>query len=425
MRLGPDSLVPSVRPPAPEGAVEVSVSGDADERLDMLFLADGYTAGELDTFADDVDALSAYLIAIAPYEDYTGLVNVWRVDAVSNVSGAGTSGTPLDTAFGCYYYCGGIERLLCCNDSKVVSAINEYLPDADGVLVVVNSDKYGGAGGTTYGTSYTGTYAQQVAAHEIGHSLIGLWDEYSYGYAGSGSDGPNCSSSDDGSAWEQWLDESGVSAFEVCSYTNFYRPTNNGCMMNSLQDQYCPVCRELVVQQIYKRLPALIVNPVPAEDAVEMAPEGSLSFSATALGPDDGSMEWSWAVDGVESGTAQTFDLSGCTADLEVSLTVRDPTAYVRVDPNGDLEDTHTWSVTCGEPGSDDGGSDGGDDGVADDGSGDGDGAGGVGDDGGLDEDDDISTSSCGCAAPMAPASLALLLPVLLGVGRRRQEVSS
>ncbi len=412
------ALSPVVRPPAPDGAVEVSVSGEADERLDMLFLADGYTEDELDTFADDVDRLSSYLIEVPPFDDYTGLVNVWRVDSVSNESGSGESGTPKDTAYGCYYHCGGIERLLCCNDSKVVNGINNNLPDADGVLVVVNSTKYGGAGGTTYGTSYTGTYGEQVAAHEIGHSLIGLWDEYSYGYSGSGADGPNCSSADDGSAWEHWLDVEGVDAYEVCSFTNFYRATNNACMMNSLQDQYCPVCAELVVQQIYKRLPSLIVDPVPAEDAFSMDPESDQSFSATVLGPDDGSMELLWTKNGETAGAGETLDLEGCSADFELTLTVRDPTEYVRVDDDGDLEDNHTWTVTCGDLGGDDSGDDSGDDGSA---SGGGSGGGGVGDSD-DDDDEDISTSDCGCAAPVTPAGLAFLAPLLLAVGRRRRD---
>lgn len=428
VRLGAERRVPSVRPPAPDGAVEVSVSGDADERLDMLFLAEGYTADELDTFADDVESMAGYLMAVPPYDAYTGLVNVWRVDSVSNVSGAGESGAPKDTAYGCYYYCGGIERLLCCTDSKVISAINTYLPDADGVLVAVNSSKYGGAGGTTYGTSYNGTYAQQVASHEIGHSLIGLWDEYSYGYSGSGADGPNCSSDGTGGAWEQWLDVEGVDAYEVCSYTNYYRPTNNSCMMNSLQDQYCPVCREQVVQQIYKRLPALITGAVPEAGEVSMDPEGELAVSASVLGPDDGSMAHTWLVDGVEvdSGTGATasLELSGCTEDFELTLAVSDPTEHVRVDPSGHLDDSLSWSVSCGEGGGSGSGEEGSDDGVSDDTGGDegGAGVGGVGD--GLDEDDDgdISTSRCGCAATGGPAGLALLLPVLLGAARRRSD---
>lgn len=424
VRLGADRRTPAAPPPAPDSATEVSVSGDADERLDMLFLAEGYTEDELDTFATDVEGMAGYLMAVPPYDDYTGLVNVWRVDSVSNVSGAGETGAPKDTAYGCYYYCGGIERLLCCNDSKVISAINSYLPDADGVLVAVNSSKYGGAGGSTYGTSYNGTYAQQVASHEIGHSLIGLWDEYSYGYSGSGADGPNCSSDGTGGAWEQWLGTEGVDAYEVCSYTNYYRPTNNSCMMNSLQDQYCPVCREQVVQQIYKRLPSLIVDPVPAEAEVSMDPEEDLSFSATVLGPDDGSMAWRWTIDGAAAGEGETLELEGCAADLEVSLTVSDPTEHVRHDPDEDLVDQHTWTVSCGDLG---GGETGSADGSSDDTGGSGDdgaatGGGGVGDGlGGDDDDEEISTSDCGCAAASGPAGLALLLPMLLGAARRRR----
>ena len=45
------------------------------------------------------------------------------------------------------------------------------------VLRIVNSAKYGGAGGTV-ATCSTNVSAAQIAIHEIGHSAFGLADEY-------------------------------------------------------------------------------------------------------------------------------------------------------------------------------------------------------------------------------------------------------
>ena len=118
-------------------------------------------------------------------------------------------------------------------------------------------------------------------------------------------------------------------------------------MMNSLQDQFCPVCREQIVHQVYRRLPSLIVDPVPANANTAMHPDENLSFSATVLGPDDGSMELRWSMDGQSAGGGETLDLEGCSEDFEVTLSVTDPTEHVRLDPSNYLTDSFTWTVAC------------------------------------------------------------------------------
>ena len=62
MALGADVLLPRVPPPGT--ATAVIESGDSTERLDMVFLGDGYTADELANFAADVDRMAAYMLSI-------------------------------------------------------------------------------------------------------------------------------------------------------------------------------------------------------------------------------------------------------------------------------------------------------------------------------------------------------------------------
>ena len=400
----------------PETLVEVNVGDDADRRLDMLFLGDGYTEEQLGDFADDVDWISGHLLTVEPFASYTGLVNVWRLDQASNESGADhpelASPTEADTAYGCYYGCYDIDRLLCCDDAQVVSAITSALPDAEGVIVLVNDDTYGGAGGYTYATSYVGSAGHQVAAHEIAHSLVGLWDEYSYGYSGSGGDGPNCSESDDGSAWEEWLDEADVSAHRVCSYTNYYRPTDDSCMMNALQDRFCPVCGQMVVREIYAKLPALIVDPVPDDSDLTLGADDVQTFSATVLGPDDGAMDHTWTFEGTVVSTEESYTMSDCPEDGELILTVTDPTDFVRSDPDGALTDMHSWLLSCpdGTGWPDDSG---GADGSGSEGGGS-EGGGGVGGVDHADDDDEVRVGRCGCAAGGAAGGSWLLLAAVL-----------
>ena len=386
LTLGQRSLSPRTVPPASA----VQESGPSADRLDIVVLGDGYTADQQDLFVQDADEIVDYLLSIEPYGAYAGLFNIWRIDAVSNDSGASHydqgQNQERDTAYGCYYGCGGIDRLLCCNDSKVMGAVNSQVPQADGVLVLVNDPTYGGAGGFNYATSYTGDVGALVAAHEVGHSLVGLWDEYSYGYSTNVGEGLNCTANPNDPPWAHWLDEGDVGAFEVCSYTNYYRPTDTSCMMRTLQDDYCPICREQAVLSIYDAVPSLI-----------SADEGPVTLPAVieviVLGPDDGDMDASWAIDGVDVAEGLGATVPCVQGGQSLTLTVADSTPWVRNDPEGLLTDVMTWSLeACSEP-----------------------------DSGGEDTDEPPSiVPPCGCSAPGA-VPVAALLPLLLVAVRRKR----
>ncbi len=155
LRLGAQRLSPRLPPPL--DPIAVQDSGPSTERLDLVILGDGYGAAELDRFAEDVDRMSAYLLGIEPYGAYRDLFNIWRIDRASAESGvshydAGRD-EDRDTAYGCCYGCAGIDRLVCCDDAKVMTEVAEAVPGADGVLVLINDPTYGGAGGYQYATS--------------------------------------------------------------------------------------------------------------------------------------------------------------------------------------------------------------------------------------------------------------------------------
>lgn len=336
-------------------AIPLLESGPASQRLDLVFVGDGYRAGELGDFAEDVDWIVDYLLTIQPYGRYSGLFNIWRIDVASAHSGVShrESGITRDTAFGCYYGCGGLDRLICCDDQAVLRVVNSAIPGADGIMVLINDPQYGGSGGFNYATSYVGReFGHQVAAHELGHSLIGLWDEYGYGYDGSG-EGPNCASSAEGS-WDAWLGTRGVDAYQECSYNRLYRPTENGCMMRTLRDDYCPVCREEAVLAMYGRLPGLVsaVEPVwtPGDERVAIdAVEEEIVLTARVNGPDSG-LVFEWLLDGEVVGNRAELPLTCSGLNGELSLRVYDDTAWVRSDPRGLLEETvGPWTVSSEE----------------------------------------------------------------------------
>ncbi|WP_175411163.1 M64 family metallopeptidase [Streptomyces sp. TRM64462] len=237
-------------------------NGPTADRLDVVVIGDGYTAGELPDFHAHAREKWAEVTAVEPYTTYRNLFNVWTVDAVSResgVTGDPDRATVKDTALGTYFWCGDIERLLCVDQDKV-DAYVARAPEADLVIVLANSAKYGGAGyneaSRTLGYEGISTASArneksgQVAVHETGHSLGGLADEYFYPgypgyeeYRGPEPAEPNISTLDAarmaarGVKWHRWLGEESpdggtVGAYEGGGYfaTGLRRPTDNSLM---------------------------------------------------------------------------------------------------------------------------------------------------------------------------------------------------
>ncbi|WP_228975633.1 M64 family metallopeptidase [Streptomyces sp. DH12] len=258
---------PTARLSAAEDRVDGTVTklidtGPTADRLDVVVIGDGYTAADMPRFRTDAREKWAEVAAVEPYTTYQGLFNVWTVDAVSRdsgVSGDPDRATVRDTALGAYFWCGDIERLLCVDQDKV-DAYAALAPDADLVLVLADSAKYGGAGYNEpnadigydgIATASAGNAKSgQVAIHETGHSLGRLADEYFYPgtpgyerYTGKEPGDPNTSTLDAArmaerrAKWYRWLGEESpdggtVGAYEGGGYyvSGLYRPTDNSLM---------------------------------------------------------------------------------------------------------------------------------------------------------------------------------------------------
>jgi len=161
-------------------------SGPSSNRIDLVIVGDGYTAGEMPLYESQADATVQAMCAEEPFASYAGLFLAHRVDVVSNESGVDNDpdeGVNRDTAMDMAFWCNDIERLLCINVSKAIGFANAA-PAREQVLALANSTKYGGAG---YRDSDLGTvsggngFADWIAIHELGHSFGNLADEYHYG----------------------------------------------------------------------------------------------------------------------------------------------------------------------------------------------------------------------------------------------------
>jgi hypothetical protein len=170
------------------GKTKVVDHGPDSARWNLVIVGDGYQVGELTQYHTDVQNFVNTLRASPPYLELFAGINVYCIDVVSTDSGAdlptecGGSGaaprTYFDATF-CSVGPGGvrIERLLTVNTALALSVAGAQVPAYHQVLAIVNSSKYGGAGGTVASCS-THFQASEIAIHEIGHSAFGLADEY-------------------------------------------------------------------------------------------------------------------------------------------------------------------------------------------------------------------------------------------------------
>jgi hypothetical protein len=152
-----------------------------EKSVDLAFIAEGYASDEMGKFRDDVRKMADALFAEAPFSDYRNNINIWAVEALSSDSGTDIPGEKIynNTALNSSFYTFGIDRYLTTRDIKAVNDYAAAVPH-DNIIVLINSNKYGGGGVYNYysGTTTGHQLSQKVFIHEFGHGFAGLADEY-------------------------------------------------------------------------------------------------------------------------------------------------------------------------------------------------------------------------------------------------------
>ncbi len=337
---------------ASTGVVKVLDSGDSLNRVDLVFLSEGYTHSQLAKFSTDVDNIVDGYFNVSPYKEYKNLYNVWRVEVASNQTGAGTGGQPIDTQFGANFGCYNIERLLCVDEGKVLNYINSIMPShqADQVVVVVNTTTYGGAGGTV-ATMSLAPAAIDLALHEVGHSFGHLADEYTNGNCITSEPfEANVTTSPYGQKWSHWLSASNVDAYEGARYcaSGMYRPTYDS-MMNHLGVPFYQVNEEALVLRTYDFVEP-IDNVSPVDTEIELLAGQQKSFYVNTVEPIPDSIEVNWYIN-------ETFLASGKQVTINADdlgigaftlvVKVKDNTSKVIKDDYQSTRATHRWTITA------------------------------------------------------------------------------
>ncbi|MBN2415565.1 hypothetical protein JXO52_06970 [bacterium] len=181
-RIDPKSV--DVRRETPGNGVTVYkalAGGDPHHSVDLAWIAEGYAAHEMEKFKRDVDRYVKVLFSYEPYKSYRNKFTIYGIFVPSAESGVDQprKGAYVSTAVNASFNAFHIERYLLTEDNKAFRNLAAAVP-YDAIVIMVNSDRYGGGGIYNYYGLSTVDHelSEKVFVHEFGHSFAGLADEY-------------------------------------------------------------------------------------------------------------------------------------------------------------------------------------------------------------------------------------------------------
>lgn len=158
-------------------------SGDLENSIDVVIVAEGYTKEEMDTFYTDANTAVESIFSHKPFDKYKDKFNVIAVGCESKDSGVSVpqKGVWKETAIASHFDTFYSDRYLTTLHLKNLNNTLAGIP-YEHIIILANTEEYGGGG--IY-NSYTLTTAHHpmfkpVVVHEFGHSFGGLADEYFY-----------------------------------------------------------------------------------------------------------------------------------------------------------------------------------------------------------------------------------------------------
>ncbi|MFD8320243.1 M64 family metallopeptidase [Kitasatospora purpeofusca] len=273
-------------------------SGPPGSKITVAVVGDGFGPQDQEAYNTAVDRLLTNgVFAQDFFEANKAAFNIVRVNLVSLESGVGTKtygadGNLIrqydrDTALGAYYN-GDWAHLWVedgpSTDARLTSALSELVPEHQLKLVVLNNPGGGGRGGNWRATVPLGI-GWPTLAHEFGHAMGRLGDEYhdrDETYGDTEPTEPNLTTNTDRETlkwgWivggetpmptggdnytppkpSWWKDNQDVGLFEGGhgSYRfGVYRPVLE-CRMNSNDPRFCPVCASVMEGVTAKHLAA-------------------------------------------------------------------------------------------------------------------------------------------------------------------------
>ncbi|KAF9189480.1 hypothetical protein BGZ50_000783 [Haplosporangium sp. Z 11] len=179
-------------------------SGPDSNRIDIVFMGDGYTLDEREKFFSDIQRLVNEMFMGDTFKSFLPLFNVHALFRPSKESGIGVNGHWKDTSFRLYRDGTELRGIYVADPSaarQACRAVGKY--SCDFPSLIGNDPYYGGLGGEFVISTSSNKSGTIVLRHELGHSLINVGEEYDGGQVYSGVNAERWSIQN--IKWKHWL----------------------------------------------------------------------------------------------------------------------------------------------------------------------------------------------------------------------------
>ncbi|OJV14472.1 MAG: hypothetical protein BGO21_17265 [Dyadobacter sp. 50-39] len=341
-------------------------NGPLDNRINVVILGDGFTQEQLPAFAAEAKKFADFFLAYSPYENYRRYFNFFAIRTPSKESGITNPGTapdaykdqPIgkkDTFFGTSFGT-SIHRLVEVKKFDVLySLLATHFPEYDLVVVLANTDYYGGSGGQI-AVHTLHKDANAIGVHEIGHTFGRLSDEY---WAGSiyGTEAANMTANSDAATirWKNWLNSPQIGIYKHGldgDAAKWHKPANGTCLMEYLNQELCPVCTEATIERLLGYIKP--VEKVEPETGGRVDVSGVNQFKLTLVKPETNTLKVQWSLNGEilpGSGDALVLKSEEVPDSAVLVASVFDETQFSRLE-GARAQRTHTvtWSLKSSVP---------------------------------------------------------------------------
>ncbi len=373
-------------PPTPKLViVEEKNRAKRGDKINIVFVPEGYTSSDMSDFANHVDQVRSYLVSREPWVDYREYLNFFRIEVTSAEDGTDYGerhiGKTRDTYFDSYF--DNIPKARTCyltedGERRARNLIAQLLPEASIRIILVNDPKWGGAAGQLAVSTVVPTRFPHIVEHEIGHLYADLADEY---YPKAGETDPHSGNlptpqekANNTSIWNRsqipwinWIDPQTstpttsaqtnhstiIGLFEGSMYheTGWYRPHFRSMM----KDAGWPVGhinREAIVRTFYESRRIRLLEWHSSTEPITIDRPTNINFRVQPMFPDGPPLKATWKVNGntISEGNKLYEFVVGTpslrSGDSEISVIVEDPTESVRDVPRGTLSTSASWRVT-------------------------------------------------------------------------------
>lgn len=161
--------------------IDLHIGGNPENCLDIIFLPDGYAEKDKEKLLKDMQTFADYILNCAPFAENKDKLNIRAIKGYSEESGITDPNADIlkNTLLNSSYNTIDVDRYLMCLNVWKMNAVADDAP-YDAILIIANSEKYGGGGIYNFYATVNsdGKVSDYVTVHELGHSIVGLGDEY-------------------------------------------------------------------------------------------------------------------------------------------------------------------------------------------------------------------------------------------------------